>query len=768
MVKIDGRIKKEVERFLSMEDFHYSVIFEKEPRETSIFIGNKVIESDITDSKRSYALKDDLLMECKEVLVKINAIFNHDNQDYSGSQLKEEKIEHKPQLYPPIKLKSKYIGHDKILTTEIVSEDEDTQQYYCELIYISDNNNSSDFVDNNVAYHEIIDVETLKSTLWEINTEEKSIPGPGGEYKVRVSARADNCKNSEFKYTDEIIFRMTPPLSVEFTHFYDYNIDYLEILVKDTTNQPQPSLGYTYQVINSDDNVIYTSSTNDIPNLNLDIIRNRSENFALKNFIRVKGIAIDESNWMDSSYTTSKSFKFFSQVNNIKGSYDIDNNVLKISWDPVENAKKYEVTLYCDERRLATDLTSKTLTSFDIWKFEEKIESYSRYSYTPYISYTFAIQAKNKLIEERIDFFDGPVTDAEKDFKQLPKPTNIIMKKKSDRLNVSYKPITFSETSNIFKGYKVKLYKVRPKNEYSVAELSTNNHLVAESPLIESSYYDFIIKDIKFEENRNYQVEVEAEVYAVVKNDQAINSFPEKSTRTIKFLPSPKDLQISAKANESHEPTFVVSCAFNSEIPKYVLGVINTKTEKTVQSTIEDCSPSRRVEQKFHNNSDLLDSSDSSEIVKFRAFTQAIGDDDQIDSDILMSVSEIIQCAAPKNVTYAYNNNLFFGHEFKVMSEVPEGSKGYYEIQIIKLLNNYNDYIIIEKKETKEKEDIIIIKRLDKGIYKVRVRQIPYEPDWSISSNWKPLLGKSSITDNLLMMYYNTLNTMLGNYESGY
>ncbi|CAG8648056.1 10217_t:CDS:1, partial [Dentiscutata heterogama] len=319
---------------------------------------------------------------------------------------------------------------------------------------------------------------------------------------------------------------------------------------------------------------------------------------------------------------------------------------------------------------------------FDIWKLEEKIVTYLKCSTTSYISYTFAVQAINQFKTEEPIFFDGPVTDGEKDFKQLPKPTNVIMKKKSDRLNVSYKPITFSATPNIFKGYKIKLYKVQSNNEYEssanehlVAESSANEHLIAESPLIEgiaSSNYDFITKNIKFEKSRNCQVEVKAEVYAVVKNDQAINSFPEKSARTIKFLPSPNDLQISAEADESHEPKFVVSCAFNSEIPKYVLGVKNTKTEKTVQSTIQDCSPSRRVEEMFSNNYDLLDSSDSSEIVKFRAFAQAIGDDDQLDSDIIMSISEIIQYAAPKNVTYVYTNNPFFGHQFNVKFEGPK------------------------------------------------------------------------------------------------
>ncbi|KAF0436562.1 hypothetical protein F8M41_004705 [Gigaspora margarita] len=440
---------------------------------------------------------------------------------------------------------------------------------------------------------------------------------------------------------------------------------------------------------------------------------------------------------MDSSYTLSiKSFKFFPGINNIKGSYNIKNNVLKVSWDPVENAKKYEITLYYDKKRLATDLTSELFINFDIWKLEKKIESCSSLSYK---IYTFAVQATNKFMNED-GFCDGPMTKNEKDFKQLPKPTNVIMTKIPDRLNISYEPITFSESSEIFKGYMVKLYKVQPRNKYSVAESLENENLVAESPLIKditSRYYDFIIKDIKFEENRNYQVEVEAEVYAVVSSDQAINSFPEKSAGTMKLLPSPKDLQISAKAEESHEPIFVVSCAFNPEIRNYVLGVKNIKTEKTIKKLIPDPSPSERVEQILSpNNSDLLDSMDSSEIVKFCAFAQSIGGNDQLDSKIVMSVSEVKQYAAPHKVTYVFIRDHLLPDTFEVSFE---GTEGYYEIHIVQIINDDN-YQIIKKKEAKEKEVIVKVNNLKNGIYKVRVRQIPQEPDdltRSISSNWK-------------------------------
>ncbi|CAG8840444.1 43918_t:CDS:2, partial [Gigaspora margarita] len=30
--------------------------------------------------------------------------------------------------------------------------------------------------------------------------------------------------------------------------------------------------------------------------------------------------------------------------------YAAENNVLKVSWNPAENAKKYEITLYYDEK----------------------------------------------------------------------------------------------------------------------------------------------------------------------------------------------------------------------------------------------------------------------------------------------------------------------------------------------------------------------------------------------------------------------------------
>ncbi|KAF0532293.1 hypothetical protein F8M41_011336 [Gigaspora margarita] len=228
----------------------------------------------------------------------------------------------------------------------------------------------------------------------------------------------------------------------------------------------------------------------------------------------------------------------------------------------------------------------------------------------------------------------------------------------------------------------VKLYKVQPRIKYSVSNSLENEHLVDELPLIEditSRYYDFIIKDVKFEENSNYQVAVKAK----------------------------------SKAGETHEPIFKVSCAFNPEIRNYVLGVKNTKTEKIIRKIVVDPYRSERVEQIFSpNNSDLLDSTDSSEIVKFCAFAQAIGDNDQLDSNIILSASEVKQYVAPYNVTYVFNSHIL-GDEFVVKFE---GSEGYYEIHIVQVIINDN-YQIIKKKETKEKKVIVKVNNLKNSIY---------------------------------------------------
>ncbi|CAG8510510.1 16498_t:CDS:2, partial [Racocetra persica] len=723
---IDKRIRKTVEKFLTMEglipeleftlenslkiqwnapidaendklavNFHYKlpiIIFGKKTTEKDIIIKKEDIEEDKSDHKKlSYILKDNLFVKCNKVLVKyIMAMLQYDGQTYLGSQSKEGNIEHKPQLYPPTKLKPEYNAHNKILTTEIISEDEDAQEYYC----------------------------------------------PGGECKIRVLAKADSWKDSEFKYADETIQWMLPPVSVKFRYFYDKNdADCLEILIEETKNQ-QPLLGYTYQVTNRDHKVIYPLAPNKIkpfkkiPYLKLEEIRKNSETLTAEHFIRVRDVAKEDSNWMDSSYTYSESFKFFSKVNNIRGSYNIDNNVLKVLWDSVENAKKYKISLYVNNYILEIKFTSETFIEFDIWKLEEE-KSIERCS-TSCKSYTFTVRATNDVLkEDRIDTFDGPVTVIEKDFKQLPKPTKVNMKKESDRLNVSYQPITLTEGLNIFEGYKVNLYDIQ-KPEKAIAE----SQIIKK---ITSSYYDFILKEIKFEEDKDYR----AEVHAVVSNDQAINSFPEKSTKTMRSLPFPKNIQIAAKNDKSNEQMFVVSCDFNPKIQTYKLGVENTKTGKTIEKTINIQSQDKINQELSPENSDLLESPSSSEKVEFRAFAQAIGDDDQLDSKIVKSDSTVTQFAAPQKVDFNYSHGIFFGHEFGVNFEKPD--EGYYEIQVIQVGNNK----CIKKMETDKKSEVVNVKQLDVGVYKVRVRRIPQKSDFTrfISSNWKDSKKSQTITE---------------------
>ncbi|KAF0562532.1 hypothetical protein F8M41_000039 [Gigaspora margarita] len=280
---------------------------------------------------------------------------------------------------------------------------------------------------------------------------------------------------------------------------------------------------------------------------------------------------------------------------------------------------------------LATDLNSELFINFDIWELKKKIESCSRSSFLSYKFYTFAVQATNKFMSED-GFCDGPMTKIENDFKQLLKPTNVIMTKKPDRLDVSYEPITFSGSSGIFKGYMI--------------------------------LHQDIMTLLNLKKYRNYQVEVEAEVV-----DQIL-------------------------------------------------------------------SP---------NNSDLLDSTGSSEIVTFCAFAQAVGDNDQLDSNIVMSVSEVKQYGAPHNVTYVFNSDQILGDEFVVKFEGPEG---FCEINIVQVINN-DTY----STETKEKEVIVKVNNLKSGIYKVRVRQIPQEPDdltKAISSNWKVSEKPTTIQINIM------------------
>ncbi|CAG8472243.1 9846_t:CDS:2, partial [Dentiscutata heterogama] len=379
-------------------------IFGKElvERNFIVIVGKEEIEMDKLDHKRlSYVFIDNLLMKCEKVSVKITAILRQGNQNYTGSQSKEAEIEHKPKLYPPTKLTSTYDSRHKILTTKIVSEDKDTQQYYCELFNVSANKGDS-FEYKEVVYSEVIDINTLdlENTLWKIYTEERLILGLGGNYKIRVSAKAINWIESEFTYANEVIARLSPPISIGFKHTYDI-YEYLEIIIKDTIDQKQLR-GYTCDVINDK----------------------------------------DESNLMNSSYTlSSKSFKFLPHVNNINGSYNIDNNILKISWDLVENASLYEVFLLAHGQRLKLDRISETFIEYDIQQFDKQITKKQISNSDCQITiYNCTIQAKKGK-----EFFDGPVTRIDKGFEQLPRPTNVDMEKNSNKLHISYTPITLSD-----------------------------------------------------------------------------------------------------------------------------------------------------------------------------------------------------------------------------------------------------------------------------------------------------------------------------------
>ncbi|CAG8565692.1 13806_t:CDS:2, partial [Gigaspora rosea] len=532
MKKINKRIKDAVERFLNMDDLvpdlefysdislnikwnvpksavndklareiryelHIVIIFGTVLVEKDIIVGKEEIERDNQDHKRlSYVLIDNLLMKCNKVSVKITAILQnsqYENQNYSGSQSKEGEIENKPKLYPPTELNSAY----------------DLQN---------------------------------------------SIPGPGGEYKIRVLAKATNYRESEFKYAYEVISRLPPPKYLGFRRIYDSNIEYLEIKVKDITDQ-QPLLGYSYDVIN-DNIVIYSLPIDKIsmnpPNLKLNEIRNITEKPTTDHYIRIKKVAKEDSNWMDSSYTESiKSFKFLSRINNIKGSYNIDNNVLKVTWDSVENASKYEVFLLVFGHHVDFNKTSDTFIEYDMQKFDEQIRNFG----CQMAKYTCKIQAVNGK-----GFFDGPVTRDNEGFTQLPRPRNVEMEKILNNLHVSYSPITLpNNLKKNFKGYKIYLCNLQQSNE----------RIVAESPLIKgitSSCYDFAFEDIKFEENVNYF----AKVYAISSNNQTISSFSGNSIKTMKRLLPPKNVKISVMINES-DAQILASCAFDSKIKAYVL-----------------------------------------------------------------------------------------------------------------------------------------------------------------------------------------------------
>ncbi|RIB30551.1 hypothetical protein C2G38_2053368 [Gigaspora rosea] len=698
-------------------ELHIVIIFGTVLVEKDIIVGKEEIERDNQDHKRlSYVLIDNLLMKCNKVSVKITAILQNsqnENQNYSGSQSKEGEIENKPKLYPPTELNSAYDLRSKVITTKIVSKDNDIQRYYCELI----NNNVGNYNDKNVVYNEIINKNTLdNNTLWTINTEENSIPGPGGEYKIRVLAKATNYRESEFKYANEVISRLPPPKYLGFRRIYDSNIEYLEIKVKDITDQ-QPLLGYSYDVIN-DNIVIYSLPIDKIsmnpPNLKLNEIRNITEKPTTDQYIRIKKVAKEDSNWMDSSYTEYiKSFKFLSRINNIKGSYNIDNNVLKVTWDSVENASKYEVFLLVFGHHVDFNKTSDTFIEYDMQKFDEQIRNFG----CQMAKYTCKIQAVNGK-----GFFDGPVTRDNEGFTQLPRPRNVEMEKILNNLHVSYSPITLpNNLKKNFKGYKIYLCNLQQSNE----------RIVAESPLIKgitSSCYDFAFEDIKFEENVNYF----AKVYAISSNNQTISSFSGNSIKTMKRLLPPKNVKISVMINES-DAQILASCAFDSKIKAYVLGIINLKTKmfkrKLIESPVD--SPIVKYELPLTEMREIHDSPESAE---FHTFAQSIGNKDEFDSIITNSDSVVTQFEAPKNILLAHKKN-----DFSVTYYAP--TKGFYQAQIVDC-DNHDNIFGGAKNETSKGKDVIIVEilNLKKGMkYVARVRKVVHgeDPTQFMNSIWQ-------------------------------
>ncbi|KAF0445585.1 kinase-like protein [Gigaspora margarita] len=712
-LKIKWNIPKNAENDKSAGEIRYKlriIIIENEIIEKDIIVGKKEIESDKSDHKRlSHVFENDLLMKCKNVSVTITAVLQHGNLNYTGLQSKEAKIEHTPKLYPPAKLKSIYNAHTKILTTEIVSDDNDTKQYYCELINTNVSNYDNNDDNKSIFYHEVIKIRTLKSTLLTINFKENLITGPGGEYKIRALAMSPNLKKSEFKYADEVISRLHPPISVEFNRTYDVNNneEYLKITVKDIPDQQQLH-GYTYQIINDKD-IIYSLPTDKVsislPDLRLDVIRNITKKLTAEHYIHLKKVANEEYNWMDSSYISStKSFKFLSHVNNIKGFYNKNNNILNFYWDPVENASQYLVTLFALGQHLKQiDKIPKTFIEYDMQEFDEQLKN----SDNSIITYICTIQAVNGK-----EFFDGPVNPINEGFIQLPRPTNVNMEKTLNKLHVYYTPITLSDDlKKDFKGYKINLYNIQ----------SSNEHLVAESSLIEdvtSNYYDFPLDDIKFKENGIYR----AKVYAISSNDQIISSFPGNSIKTMKRLLPPNNIQISVKTNES-DIHMIISCGFDPEIKAYVLGVVNKETNKFISKFKEPTNDSPMVQQEL-SLAEIRKIHNSPKFAKFHAFAQSIGDKDEFDSIIVNSITVVTQFEAPKDISLVLENN-----EFLVSYFAP--TEGFYEAQVVDDNNRDKSFGVIKNKSSVGKDIIIIqIADLEENMkYIARVKKIVHDKD---------------------------------------
>ncbi|CAG8613881.1 4261_t:CDS:2, partial [Cetraspora pellucida] len=353
-------------------------------------------------------------------------------------------------------------------------------------------------------------------------------------------------------------------------------------------------------------------------------------------------------------------------------------------WDPVENASQYEVFLLAFGQRSSFNRIPETFIEYDMQEFEKQIMNSPG---CPILIYTCTIQAVTGR-----ESFDGPVTHINKGFKQLPKPTNVNMEKFSNKLHISYTPITLSDNlKKDFKGYKINLCNIQSPNE----------RLVAKSPLIEditSGCHDFDFEDIQFEEGGNYQ----AKVYAITSNDQTISSFSGNSIKTMQSLLPPENVQISVKLEEP-DMRILISCDFNLKTKAYILGVINYNTKKYKSKLIKPLIDSPIVKHEL-SLAEIREIHDSPEFAEFHAFAQSIGDKDEFDSIISNSNSVVTQFEAPKNILLELEKK----QEFSITYFAPtEGAKN--------KTSERNDVIIIQVLNLKK--DIEYIARLRKVVH---------------------------------------------------
>ncbi|CAG8820699.1 39531_t:CDS:2, partial [Gigaspora margarita] len=171
--------------------------------------------------------------------------------------------------------------------------------------------------------------------------------------------------------------------------------------------------------------------------------------------------------------------------------------------------------------------------------------------------------------------------------------------------------------------------------------------------------------------------------YAISSNNQTISSFSGNSIKIMKRLLSPKNVQISIMINE-FDTQILASCAFDSKIKAYVLGIINLKTKKFKRKLIVSPvdSPIVKYEIPLIEMREIHDSPESAE---FHTFAQSIGDKDEFDSIIIKSDSVVTQFEAPKNILLAHNNS-----DFSVIYYAP--TEGFYQAQIVDYDNKDNKF----------------------------------------------------------------------------